>query len=121
MNIMLRTLLISVSVLTMIAMMHKIRQSKVQIEDALFWVVFSAMLTLFSIFPQLVYRISDMAGTMAPSNFIFLFIIFLILVRLFKQTIRISQLESKLNELIQKQALDEQEAASTLKAPGGQL
>lgn len=109
MSVMLRFVLIVASVFTMMIMMHKIRQSKIQIEDSLFWVGFSAMLILFSIFPGIVYKISWLVGTMAPSNFIFTFIIFLMVLRLFQQTIRISQMEHKVNRLIQNQALDEQE------------
>lgn len=109
MSVMLRFVLIVASVATMMIMMRKIRQSKIQIEDSLFWVGFSAMLILFSVFPRIVYWISGLVGTMAPSNFIFTFIIFLMLLKLFQQTIRISQLEHKINRLIQKEALDEQE------------
>ena len=39
---MLRVVLIVVSLVTMAYMMHKIRQAKVQIEAALFWVVIRA-------------------------------------------------------------------------------
>lgn len=119
MSVMLRAVLIAASILTMLVMMRKIRQSKVQIEDSLFWVAFSAMLIVFSVFPQLVYRISGLVGTMAPSNFIFLFIIFLMLLRLFKLTIRVSLMESRLKDLIQKQALDEQEFAEIKQTSGG--
>ncbi|MEG0215756.1 MAG: DUF2304 domain-containing protein [Hungatella sp.] len=119
MSVMLRSVLILVSILTLLVMMQKIRQAKVQIEDSLFWLGFTIMLIVFSIAPQLVYWISDRIGTMAPSNFVFLFIIFLILVRLFKMTIRVSQLESSLKELIQKQALDEAECKKTDSLPGG--
>lgn len=108
MSVMLRTLLIAASVLTMLVMMHQIRRSKVQIEDSFFWLAFALMLIVFSVWPGLVYRLSYLAGTMAPSNFIFLLIIFLLMYRLFKMTIRISRLENRVQELIQKQALDEQ-------------
>lgn len=109
MSVMLRFVLIVASVFTMIIMMRKIRQSKIQIEDSLFWVGFSAMLILFSVFPGIVYQISWLVGTMAPSNFIFTFIIFLMVLKIFQQTIRISQLEHKMNQLIQARALEEQE------------
>lgn len=109
MSVMLRFVLIVASVFTMVIMMRKIRQSKIQIEDSLFWVGFSAMLILFSVFPGIVYKISWLVGTMAPSNFIFTFIIFLMVLKIFQQTIRISQLEHKMNRLIQDQALEEQE------------
>lgn len=109
MSLMLRTVLIVASVLTMLVMMYQIRRAKVQIEDSIFWLAFAFMLIIFSIFPGVVYWLSYRIGTMAPSNFIFLLIIFLILYRLFKMTLRVSQLESRIQDLIQKQALDEEE------------
>lgn len=109
MTAMLRISLITASFLTMLMMMQKIRRSKVQIEDALFWVFFSFILILFSVFPELVYLLSDLVGTEAPSNCIFLLVIFLLLVKVFSLSVRISQLETKLKELVQQIAIEEAE------------
>ena len=94
MTTMLRVLLIVVSIFTMVMMVKKIRQAKVQIEDSIFWLLLSFLLVIFSLF---------------PANFLFLFTIFLLLVKLFTMSLRISQLEAKLKELTQKLALDELE------------
>ena len=48
---MLRVVLILVSAATMIMMIQKIRKAKLQIEDAIFWVLVSFMFVLFSLFP----------------------------------------------------------------------
>ena len=47
----LRVVLIVVSILTTFMIMRKIRQSKLQIEDSIFWLGFSSILIVFSIFP----------------------------------------------------------------------
>ena len=107
MTILFRLCLIGASVLTMMTMMHKIRRSKVRIEDAIFWVLFSLILILLSIFPQIVYLLSDIVGTQSPANLIFTMIIFLLLMKVFSMAVKISQLESRLQELVQKMALDE--------------
>lgn len=107
MTIVLRIMLILASVLTTLLMMRKIRYSKVQIEDSLFWVLFSLMLVIFSIFPGLADAMASLVGTMSTSNFIFLFIIFILMVKLFCMTIRLSQLETRLRELVQRIALEE--------------
>lgn len=107
MTIMLRFCLIVASVLTTVLMMRQIRKSKVQIEDSIFWVLFSLTLILFSVFPQVAYWLSDLVGTDAPSNFIFLLVIFLLLVKEFSMTVRISQLEARLRDLVQRIALEE--------------
>lgn len=109
MSTMLRICLIVASVLTTVLMMSKIRKSKIQIEDSIFWVLFSLVLIVFSLFPGVAYWMSDLIGTQAPSNFIFMLIIFLLLARVFSLTVRISQLETKLRELVQRIALDELE------------
>lgn len=108
MTIMLRICLVAASVLTTAVMMHKIRRSKIQIEDSIFWVLFSAILIVFSVFPGVAYWLSDLVGTQSPSNFIFTLVIFLLLMKIFSMTVRISQLESKLQELVQRIALDEE-------------
>lgn len=107
MTVMLRISLIVASVLTMFGIMYKIRRSKVRIEDSIYWVLFSMILIVFSVFPQIAYWMSDLVGTYSPSNFIFTLVIFLLLMKIFSMTVRISQLEMKLQELVQKIALDE--------------
>ena len=46
----LRVVLIVVSILTTFMIMRKIRQSKLQIEDSIFWLGFSSILIVFSSF-----------------------------------------------------------------------
>lgn len=107
---MLRVCLIVASVLTMVMIMHKIRRAKARIEDSIFWVLFSLILIVFSVFPGVAYWMSDLVGTYSPSNFIFTLVIFLLLVKVFSLSVRLSQLETKLNELVQRIALDQLES-----------
>lgn len=107
MTMILRLCLVFASVLTMLVMMHKIRRSKVRIEDAIFWVLFALVLIIFSVFPQIAYWLSDLVGTQSPANLIFTMVIFLLLTKVFSMAVKISQLESRVQELVQKIALDE--------------
>lgn len=107
MSMLLRGVLIAASVLTTLLIMRKIRKEKMMIEESLFWIGFSFMLILFSIFPQIVFKMSDMVGTQSPSNFIFLFIIFVLIVRMFQMSMKISQLEAKFKDLVARMAIDE--------------
>ena len=107
---MLRVVLIVVSLTTMAYMMHKIRQAKVQIEAALFWVIFSLVLVVFAIFPPAADACARRLGIYSTPNFLFLSMIFLLMVKIFSMTIHISQLEEKQKELIQKMALDQKES-----------
>lgn len=115
MTLLLRVVLIVVSVLTTILILRKIRQSKLQIEDSLFWIGFSFMLILFSVFPIVPAVLSELAGTYSTSNFIFLFVIFLLIVKLFHMTLKLSQMETRLKELVQKIAIDEKEERDRVK------
>ena len=107
MTIVLRCALMLVSVLTFVIIVRKIRNAKVQIEYSLFWIVFSAGLLVLSFFPDLATIAARLLGIYAPVNFIFLFVIFVLLIHQFLNSIKISQLENKLKELTQELAVRE--------------
>ena len=107
MTITLRIALILVSVGTFFLMMRKVRQSKVQIESAIFWIMLALVLVVYSIFPQVADLCAGLLGIYATTNFLFLFAIFVLIVKVFLMTIHISQLESKVKELVQLMALEE--------------
>ena len=105
----LRVVLIVVSILTTFMIMRKIRQSKLQIEDSIFWLGFSSILIVFSIFPGLPDLLAELAGTYTTANCLYLSVIFLLIVKMFHMSIKQSQLETKIKDLAQKIALDENE------------
>lgn len=104
-----RIILIVVSLLTMWFMMRKIRQAKVQIEAAMFWVIVALILVVFSLCPALADVCARLLGIYSTPNFLFLFMIFLLMVKVFSMTIQVSQMESKQKELVQKIALAQKE------------
>lgn len=104
-----RVLLIVVSLFTTYYILKRIRQSKLQIEYAIFWIVFSGILIVFSLFPWLVSMFTRMIGMQLPVNFIFLLFIFVLMVKLFFMTIELSTLENKVKDLTQELALEEKE------------
>ena len=112
MTTVLRVVLILMSLLVLIIMLRKIRQSKARIEDSMFWVFFALLLVVFSVFPQAADWLSALVGTMSTSNFIFLLMIFLLLVKSFSMSMRISQLETKVKELVQWIAIDKKRRES---------
>lgn len=110
MTVVLRCVLISVSILATYYVLRRIRHSKMKIEDSIFWVMFAFLLVAFSVFPRLADVLSRLAGTYSTANFIFTFMIFILLVKVFFQSIKISQLERRMTELIQLLALEKEEA-----------
>lgn len=100
-----RIILVLVSWLTMWFMLRKIRQEKVQIEAAMFWVIVALILVVFSLFPSAADACARLLGIYSTPNFLFLLMIFLLMVKVFSLTLQVSQLESKQKELVQKIAL----------------
>ena len=92
-----------------------------QIEDSLFWIFFSAGLLLISIFPQIADFFAKLLGIYSTVNFLFLFIIFILLIKIFNMNIHISQLENRLKNLAQSVAIHEKtEEDSKKKADTGE-
>lgn len=110
-----RILLIVVSLFTTYYILKRIRQSKLQIEYAIFWILFSGVLIVFSLFPWLVSMFTRMIGMQLPVNFIFLLFIFVLMVKLFFMTIELSTLENKVKDLTQELALEEKARADEQK------
>lgn len=107
MSLLLRVILIVVSFFTVAFMMKRIRDSKVQIEDSLFWIGFSAIVLILSLFPSIADYLTDVLGIYSTVNFIFLVFIFLLIIKLFLMTIKTSQLDNKIRELTQRIAISE--------------
>lgn len=91
----LRTLLLIGSVITAIWILRKIRRNGVKQEDALFWICFAIILAVLGIFPKVSYMMAELFGIMAPSNFVFMIIIAILIEKLFSLSIQISWLENK--------------------------
>ncbi len=109
MTTILRIVLIVACFITYCYALRKIRKSQMQIEDSIFWIVFSVALVLLSIFPAIAYVISDLLGIGTPVNFVFLAMIFILLFKVFSMSIKLSQLEYKIKNLVQQIAIDNYE------------
>lgn len=109
MSLVFRIVLIVASIISFLYMMKKIKQSKLQIEHALFWIVFSLIVIILAIFPQIAMWLADILGIQSAVNLVYLIIIFILIVKLFQDTLHISKLENKIKNLIQHEAIREQE------------
>lgn len=105
-----RVMLIIVSICVMFYVLTKIRNSKLQIEDSIFWIFFSFLLVIISIFPQIADFLSRLLGVQSTVNFVFLLVIFILLFHSFFVTLRISKLEQKLKDLTQELAIREKDS-----------
>lgn len=107
MGLILRLILIVASLITTLYILRRIRHAKLQIEYAIFWLLFAGMLLIISIFPNLMIQLTRAVGMQSPINCVFLVVIFTLMIKLFMQTIEHSQLEDKLKQLTQRLAIEE--------------
>lgn len=106
MTIALRVVLLVVSILNCVWIILRIRKAQAKIEDSVFWILFSGLLVCMSIFPQVVSWGAAIIGVQSPVNFVFLAIIFVLILKLFRLSIKLSQVESKLQSFVQSYAID---------------
>lgn len=107
MTVVFRIVLIIISVLTFCNIVRRVRNSKIKIEDSLFWIVFSFLLLLLSIFPGIAGWAAGILGIQSQTNFVFIFVIFVLLMKQFNDAVKMSQLEDRIRELIQDLAVKE--------------
>ena len=109
MSIVLRIALIVVCVTACGYVLRKIRRAQMEIDDAIYWIVVSIVLVIISIFPQIPDFFSDLLGIQSPSNFVFLSVIFVVILKLFSLSLEVSTLKQKLKSTIQNVAIREKE------------
>ena len=112
MTITLRIILIICSLIAFLLCITKIKQAKLKVENSVIWMIGSIILILMSIFSDAVEWISNRLGFMAPVNFVFLVIIGFLLIQLFIDNIRVSQLNEKIKDLNHYIALEEKKRES---------
>lgn len=107
-QMLIRILLIIGSIITAGYILRRVRQAKIQIEDTIFWLLFSAALLVLAFFPGIAYWAANLLGFMSPINFVYVVIIFLLLAKEFFMSVRISQMDSKIKVLAEQVALNQE-------------
>ena len=107
MSITMRILLIAGSLLTAFYVLRRVRKSRMRTEDSVFWLVFSLLLVLMGLLPNLVTRLASRIGVMSAANLVFLIVIFLLIIKLFLMDQRISALQRQVTETAQAVAIRE--------------
>ena len=107
MSVELRVLLIISSIIMITAVVLKIRKSKFQIHDGIFWFLLSVLFLVLSVFPQIAISLSHLIGVESPANLIFLFILALLLLKNFLLSLKVSLLEYNMMKLAQRIAVEQ--------------
>lgn len=103
----LRVLLVVCALVALFAVINRVKKAKVLVEDSIFWIVCAFLLVVLAIFPDIAVRLAELAGFMSPANFVYLVIIGLLIWKVFTNSLEISRLKDKLNELAQEVALND--------------
>lgn len=109
MSLQLRIVLLFVSTVFLLYVISKIKKSKVKIDFTFFWILFSILLVVFCVFPELILYGSQLVGIISPINFLLVLIIFLLIYKVFSLSLIISSLQQKIEHLVQNMALEKKE------------
>ena len=104
MSVGLRLFLLAVSLLAGAVVLVRIRKSKMQIEDSVFWVLCALLFILLAAFPPILYKLTELFGVQSPANLLFIALLFM---KVFALSLKVSLLEEKLSSLAQTMALRE--------------
>ncbi|HJH44149.1 MAG TPA: DUF2304 domain-containing protein [Rubneribacter badeniensis] len=105
MTVLFKIALLAGAVCVLAFILRKIRRAEMKISDSVFWFLFAASLVLLALLPPIAFFFSDVLGIESPANFVFLYVIAVLLVREFISTVEISKLRSRLTTLAQNEAL----------------
>ncbi len=101
----LRIILMIGSFLTLLFCVSRIRKDRLKISHSIFWVLFGAVLLALACIPKALFWLAELLGFQSPSNLVYLIVIFLLVLKLFTTTLRISKLSEQVTALTQALAL----------------
>lgn len=93
------------ALLTFWLVLNKIRKAEVTIADSTFWFLFALSLVLMGVFPQIPFFFASVFSIESPANFVFMYVIAVLVIREFYTTVEVSQLRAKMRSLVQNEAL----------------
>ena len=105
MNLTLTIVLVAGALIVFLGIVWKIRKAELSVASSVFWFLFSISLLLLAFFPQIAYFFGGLRGIISTVNLVFLVIIALLLFRVFTLTLRVSELDGKIEELARTIAL----------------
>ena len=101
----LRLFLVIGAIIVFLFVIRQIRRARLDAKESLFWLCLAVGLVVVALVPGIAYFFSDLLGFQAPSNFVFLVLIALLLVRVFALQADVIALRRKVTALVQEIAL----------------
>lgn len=103
-----RVVLIIASISTLIYISRKLKKAQVNTHDTVYWILFSGLLIVLSLFPQIADWLAHFLEVRTTENAVFLIIIFALLIRVFLLTVKTSQMEHRMRILVEELAIREE-------------
>lgn len=101
----LRVVLVVCAALVLLFIIRRIKKSKFEVMDSVFWLFFSLSFVLLAVFPQIASFFAHLLGFQTSANFVFVYVIAVLVMRDFSNTAKIAALRKKVEGLIQEVAL----------------
>ncbi|MEG0758575.1 MAG: DUF2304 domain-containing protein [Raoultibacter sp.] len=105
MTLLFQSILIIASIALAILILRRVAQTRAKIEDSIFWLALCFLLILLGVFPDIASTLASFMGIYSSTNFIFMFFIFVLIVKTFFTSMHVSKLEMQVQELSQSIAL----------------
>lgn len=105
MSVMLRIFLLVSAIFVLVVIVRRLKKAQIQVMDSIFWLLFSLSFVVLSIFPGIASALAEVLGFQAASNFVFLYVIAVLVLRDFTMTVKYARLRDKLDELVQELSL----------------
>ena len=105
MSILTRLILICGAIGVLLYFFYKIRKKRVHIHYAIYWTFFAVTTLILCIFPEVMVFVSNVVGVQVPVHAILTVFIGLMILKLFEDTLKLSDLEKKIESLTQEIAL----------------
>lgn len=101
----LRIVLVASALIVLLFMMGKIKKSQMKAMDAVFWLLFSLSFVVLAAFPQIAGVLASFLGFQAASNFVFVYVIAILVVHDFASTVKYACLRDRFDLLVEEIAL----------------
>ena len=101
MTMTLRLEMIALAILFFIMVIHNISTKKLWFKYSFLWLIFSLILIIVAVFPQIVFGLTYLLGLQQPSNLLYLIAIFALFVYAFHISIVMTKVSMQSKRLIQ--------------------
>lgn len=87
--------------LLFILVTYYVKKNKISVKYSIVWYLCLLLLTLFTIFPNLLGYVTNLVGIQVSSNFLFAFMIGVLFIITLSLTIIVSEQQEKIKQLVQ--------------------